>query len=85
MKIGARAFGMACGIVLGLAGLVGTLFSLWFGAGGTIGALGVVYIGYARSYPGALIALVWGLVYGFLGGWLIAFVYNRLSRGSLAD
>ncbi len=78
MRLSATAFGLACGVVLGLAGLVATLFSLWFGAGYTISALAAVYFGYSWSFLGALLALVWGLIYGFIGGWVFAMVYNAV-------
>ncbi len=79
MKLNAKAFGLACGVTLGAAGFVATLFSLWFGAGYTINALAAVYFGYSWSFIGALLALVWGLIYGFVGGWLLASVYNAMA------
>lgn len=82
MKLDARAFGLACGVILALAGSIGTLLSLQYGAGRTIGALGAVYLGYSRTYVGALVALFWGLAYGFVGGWLLAVVYNRVAGRS---
>jgi hypothetical protein len=83
MKLNAKAFGLACGVVLGLAGFVATLFSMWFGAGYTITTLAAVYFGYSWSFIGALLALVWGLIYGFIGGWILAAVYNaRAGEGT---
>jgi hypothetical protein len=79
MKLNAKAFGLACGVVLGLAGFVATLFSMWFGAGYTITTLAAVYFGYSWSFIGALLALVWGLIYGFIGGWILAAVYNAMA------
>jgi hypothetical protein len=76
MKLNAKAFGLACGVVLGLAGFVATLFSMWFGAGYTITTLAAVYFGYSWSFIGALLALIWGLIYGFVFGWILAAVYN---------
>ncbi|MGD2218511.1 MAG: hypothetical protein PVJ64_17265 [Gemmatimonadales bacterium] len=81
MKLNAKAFGLACGVVLGLAGFVATLFSMWFGAGYTITTLAAVYFGYSWSFIGALLALVWGLIYGFVGGWILAAVYNAAAGG----
>lgn len=81
MRLNAKAFGLACGVVLGLAGFVATLFSIWFGAGYTITTLAAVYFGYSWSFVGALLALVWGLIYGFIGGWILAFVYNATAGG----
>lgn len=81
MKLEAKWFGLACGVVLGVAGFVGTLLSLWFGQGLTISLLSAFYVGYSWSFIGALLALVWGLIYGFVGGWLIATIYNTLAGG----
>ena len=83
MRLNAKAFGLACGVVLGLAGFVATLFSMWFGAGYTITTLAAVYFGYSWSFLGALLALVWGLIYGFVGGSILASVYNAMAgRGT---
>lgn len=79
MRIDAKAFGLACGTVLGVASVLATVFSLWRGAGQTIGVLSAVYFGYSWSYTGAVVALIWGLIYGFAGGWLVATIYNTLS------
>lgn len=85
MRLDPKAFGIATGSVLGLAGFVATLFSLWRGAGYTITALAGIYIGYSWSFVGAIVALAWGLFYGFVGGWIFATVYNRLARGSASS
>ncbi len=81
MRLNPKAFGLASGVVLGLAGFVATLFSMWFGAGYTITTLAAVYFGYSWSFIGALLALVWGLIYGFIGGWILATVYNAMAGG----
>lgn len=79
-----KAFGLATGVVLGLAGFAATLFSLWRGGGETISVLSAVYFGYSWSFMGGLLALVWGLIYGFIGGWLLATLYNSLASEGLA-
>lgn len=80
----AKAFGLACGVVVGLAGFVATLLSLWLGGGNTITILAAVYFGYSWSFMGALLALVWGLIYGFIGGWLLAMLYNSIAADGSA-
>jgi hypothetical protein len=79
MRLDAKAFGLACGIVVGIAGFLATLFSLQRGAGQTISVLSAAYFGYTWSFTGALLAIVWGLLYGFIGGWLVAVIYNGLA------
>ena len=82
MKLEAKWFGLACGVVLGVVGFVGTLLSLWFGQGQTITLLSAFYAGYSWSFIGSLLALVLGVIYGFVGGWLIATIYNSLASGA---
>jgi hypothetical protein len=84
MRLQARAFGLASGITLGVAGFLATFLSLVWGGGNTITVLAVVYFGYSWSAVGAVVALFWGLVYGFIGGWLLATVYNRLATREAA-
>ena len=79
MKLDSRAFGIASGLLIGLAGFVATLLSLVNGAGQTITVLAAVYFGYSWSIVGAVLALVYGIVYGFIGGWVLAALYNRFA------
>ena len=80
MKLDAKAFGLACGLTVGLAGFLGTLLSLWWGSGNTITILAAVYAWYSWSLVGSFVALIWGSVYGFILGWITASAYNRLAR-----
>ena len=79
MQLRVRAFGIATGVVLGLAILVMTLISLLFGRGETIDALVVPFPGYGRSVVGALVGFLWGFIDGFIFGSLFAWLYNRLG------
>ncbi len=79
MKLNSVVFGMACGVTLGAVGFVLTLFSLMWGAGHTIEVVAGVYFGYSWSFVGAFVALAWGVAYGFIGGWLLATIYNRAN------
>jgi hypothetical protein len=79
MKLNARNFGLATGIVAGLFVLLFTLVSLWFGRGETIDALVVPFPGFSRSLGGAIIGMIWGFVDGFLGGAFLAWLYNRFA------
>lgn len=82
MKLNPVAFGVACGVTLGAVGFALTLFSLMWGAGNTIEVLAGVYFGYSWSFIGAFVALAWGVAYGFIAGWLLARIYNRVSAGA---
>jgi hypothetical protein len=79
MKLRIQAFGLATGIVMGLFVFLLTLVSLWFGRGETIDALVVPFPGFSRSIGGAIVGLIWGFVDGFIGGALLAWLYNRFA------
>ena len=80
MRLDIKAFGLACGIVWGLAVLLGTLWLIVSGSGGTvIRYLDNFYIGYSFSVVGAFIGGIWGFVDGFLGGALLAWLYNLFA------
>lgn len=85
MKLRVRAFGLATGIVAGLFVLMLTLVSLWFGRGQTIDALVVPFPGFSRSVGGAIVGMIWGFVDGFIGGALLAWLYNRFASTLFAS
>ena len=45
-----------------------------------LGLLGVYLRGYEVTWPGAVIGLLYGFVLGYLAGWSVSVVYNRLAR-----
>jgi hypothetical protein len=85
MKLRVRAFGLATGVVAGLFVLFVTLVSIWFGRGETIDALVVPFPGFSRSVGGAIVGLIWGFVDGFIGGALLAWLYNRFATTLFAQ
>ncbi|MBP1679597.1 MAG: hypothetical protein H6Q29_1508 [Bacteroidetes bacterium] len=85
MKLRVQAFGLATGIVMGLFVFLLTLVSLWFGRGETIDALVVPFPGFSRSIGGAIVGLIWGFVDGFIGGALLAWLYNRFADKASAS
>jgi hypothetical protein len=81
MELRKRSLGIACGLVWGLAVMLGTWWLLYNGSpGGTIAKLGGFYIGYSYSFVGGIIGLIWGFVDGFICGFLIAWIYNLVSK-----
>jgi hypothetical protein len=38
-----------------------------------------VYIGYQPGLPGAILGLLYGFCDGFIGGYAVAWIYNRLE------
>ena len=81
MRLDAKAFGLACGILVGAAVFLATVWLLLMGYGGAqIRTLDHFYIGYTYSYVGAVVGAIWGFVDGFIGGWLFAWLYNKLAK-----
>lgn len=81
MRLDIKAFALACGIVWGLAVLVGTLWLIVSGSGGTVVRyLDKFYIGYSFSVIGAFIGAIWGFVDGFIGGAIFAWIYNKVAK-----
>jgi len=48
--------------------------------GATLGLLGNYLPGYAVSWPGAIVGLLYGAGIGGVAGWSLARIYNRLAR-----
>ncbi len=72
-----NAFGLACGLVLGLVLFLLTNYIVLLHHGGeTLIKLNQVYWGYSISFGGALLSLIYGFVTGYLAGWFIALFYN---------
>lgn len=81
MKLDIKAFGLACGIVWGAAmlslGLLNT-FSDW--GYGIEGAMATLYIGYTPTLLGSIIGGIWGFADAGIGGIVLAWLYNKLSK-----
>ncbi|HUX32558.1 MAG TPA: bacteriophage holin [Gemmatimonadaceae bacterium] len=77
MKLNVKAFGMACGLMWGLTLFIATWWVIMrTGASGSPTMIGRVYIGYTVSTVGSFIGLAWGLVDGWIGGMIFAWLYN---------
>ena len=46
-----------------------------------LNVLSSLYIGYSVSLAGSVIGLMHGFICGFIGLYLLAWLYNRLGRG----
>ena len=80
MKLNPKALGLACGILWGAGVLImGLLAMVCSWAQPVVDVLSVIYLGYGASILGALIGTLWGFVDAFLGGWVLAWLYNKLS------
>jgi hypothetical protein len=80
-SVTAAGASVAAGLVIFVVTVVDLtlLSSSWQG----IWLLGQILFGYALSWRGALIGLLWGFVLGFCAGWFVAFVRNLVMAISL--
>jgi hypothetical protein len=79
MKINVKAFAVTMGLWWGLGLFALTWWMILFqGATGDPTLVGEVYRGYNISPLGSLIGLAWGLADGFVGGAILAWLYNRV-------
>ncbi len=77
-KLNANAMGLALGVLWALGAFIIVLLAI-YGDYGTpwVALMGSVYLGVEPTLTGALIALPWAFVDGFIGGYLIAWLYNK--------
>ena len=80
MRLRVRALGLAMGIAGGLYIFLATLWLIWFREGANISALTNLYPGYATTYLGAIVGLLWGVFDGFIVGAVIAWLYNLFHK-----
>jgi hypothetical protein len=80
MKLNVKAFALTCAIVWGAALFLMTWWVIIFeGSWSDPTIIAHVYRGYSISPVGSLIGLIWGLVDGFIGGLIFAWLYNLLA------
>ena len=72
--LNARALGMALGVVVAFCIALITVLSMMLDPSQMfpLGLLGQLLYGYSVSTSGVLIAALWGMAIGFIGGWLLA-------------
>lgn len=80
MKLNALKFGLAAGILWGLALFLLTFANMWFDgyASAWLMLMSNIYPGYEISVWGSLVGLVYGFADGFICIGLFAWIYNRL-------
>ena len=79
MKLDALRLGAAFGIVWAAGVIALALWARLFGWGGpAVDLLASVYVGYAATWLGLAAGALWGFADGFIGGFFVGWVYNRL-------
>ena len=80
---------ISLGLAIGIAWAIG-VFLLGLAAGlldwgvPVVAVLSSVYVGYSPSFVGSVTGAVWGFGDGFIGGVVIAWLYNRFASGRVA-
>jgi hypothetical protein len=80
MKLNVLSLAVALGVLFGLSFLIMSLIVLWQDGGAHMYLLRRVCPGYSVSVGGSFLALVYWFVYGFIGGAVLALVYNRVGK-----
>lgn len=80
MKLNTLAFGLTIGILWGIGLFLATWWIILFdGASMNPTFIGSIYRGYNITPLGSVIGLVWAAIDGFVGGVILAWLYNLLS------
>ena len=86
MKLDVKAMAITLGLVWGVALFGMTWWVILFdGATGEPTLIGRLYRGYSISPMGSVIGLIWAVPDGFIGGALIAWIYNFFATTSEAS
>jgi hypothetical protein len=81
MKLDIRAFGLSLGIIWAIGSfLLGILATLSGQGKEIVDIIGSFYIGYAATIKGSLIGAVWAFIDAFIGGALLAWLYNKVAK-----
>ncbi len=76
-RLSPLAFGLSLGLVWGASVLIMGLIAFYFAFGTEfVTAMGVLYINYEATVIGSLIGGLYGFIDAFIGGLVIAWLYN---------
>jgi len=80
-QLNAKAMGLTLGIVTFFSMVLCGLLALFFDIGTTwVNLVGEYYIGYSATLTGSLIGGVWGFFDGLIGGFIVCWLYNKISQ-----
>ena len=79
-KLHASAAGLSVGLLWGVSLLVWTLVAAQNGYGSEVLELiASIYPGFEVSGQGAFLGLIWGFLDGFIGAYIIVWLYNHFA------
>lgn len=81
-SLNVKALSLAMGIWWGVGMFIVAVVSMLTGGmgGAFIEMVSSAYLGYAATWPGAFIGLIWGFVDGLICGAILGWLYNRLNK-----
>ena len=79
-KIDAKALGLSLGIIWSALIFFSAFMAMFGWADKIVDVFGSLYIGYAPTFIGAIIGAIWAFVDAFVGGLLIAWLYNKFVK-----
>lgn len=77
MTLNVRALAFAAAIVWSAGVFLAGIFATFGWGVAAVQAIGSFYIGYGPTLLGAVIGAIWAFIDGFVGGAVIAWLYNR--------
>jgi len=82
MRLDPKAFALACGSTWAIGVILLALISLFADGYGSsvISLISTVYRGYRPDIPGAIIGGIWGFADGAIGGYILAWFYNKFLQ-----
>lgn len=81
LKLSGNVWGLVFGILLGLTIFAATNFLILKGGdvvGPHLGLLSQFFLGYSVTFVGSLIGFGYGLLFGYLAGFVTVWIYNRV-------
>lgn len=79
-KLSVHALGVGIGAMWAISVFACGITAMFGWGTALVDTLSSLYIGYAATLIGAVIGAIWAFVDGYIGGVIIAWVYNRLAR-----
>ncbi len=79
MKLSVKGMAIAMGIMWALSVLITGLAAMHGVGGMFVEVMASIYKGYDASVKGALIGAGWAFADGFIGGAVLAFLYNKCA------
>jgi tetrahydromethanopterin S-methyltransferase subunit G len=83
LRLNANILGLVLGIVAGLAIFAATNFLILKGGsvvGPHLGLLRAFFPFYSVTFPGSIVGFGWGLLSGYVAGFIVASIYNLVVK-----